>query len=118
MAFWPVVWFSYGLGGFQKWLLEETKTADCLATLIDLDTWLNVNISPVCLKITFIKVHAKDIFALLEPIQVSVAATHAVTAKDRRPKPHVHRVYNQMHKSYVAFQTHADGTSLGPATKG
>ena len=96
---------------------QEVNTPDCLATLSDLDAWLQVNGTTVRLQLTFVKEHAKDIFGLLQPIQVSVAATHAVTAKDRRPKPHMHRVYNQMHELYVTLQTRVDSKSLGPATE-
>ena len=112
-----VVWFTCGLGAFRKWLQQEVNTPDCLATLSDLDAWLQVNGTTVRLQLTFVKEHAKDIFGLLQPIQVSVAATHAVTAKDRRPKPHMHRVYNQMHELYVTLQTRVDSKSLGPATE-
>ena len=112
-----VVWFTCGLGAFRKWLQQEVNTPDCLATLSDLDAWLQVNGTTVRLQLTFVKEHAKDIFGLLQPIQVSVAATHTVTAKDRRPKPHMHRVYNQMHELYVTLQTRVDSKSLGRATE-
>ena len=48
------------------------------------------------------------------PIQFSAISTHVVTHKQRRPKPHMHRVYNQMHKYYVAIQARVDSTLLLP----
>jgi len=65
-----VVWW---LSGIRKWLQEAANTPCRLAILLDLDAWLQGNISTVSLQITFVQEHAADMFALLQPIQVSVA---------------------------------------------
>ena len=44
--------------------------------------------------VAFDREHSKDMFGSLEPIQVSVAGTHAVTPKGRRPKPQKHKFHS------------------------
>ena len=111
------MWYCFGLCAFPKWLLQEASTPDCLATFSDVEAWLRSNGVSIRLRSASVREHAKDILSVLGPIQVSVASTHGVTPKKRRPKPHMHRVYNGMHALYVKLRVRVDTKSSGPSTE-
>ena len=111
-----MVEYWFGLRAFETWLTQETTIPDCFTTLSGLEAWLRSDGVSIRLQLTFVREHVEDIFSMLEPIQVPVASTRAVTPKERRHTPHMHRVGHDMHGSCVKRWGGADSNSFGPST--
>ena len=101
---------------FSEWLTMEARLPDCRVTMTDLLAWLQGNKDLVRLQAVFVVEHAQEGFEVMDCVQVAVAATFHNAEQTRKPKPHIHRVYNGVHTLHSSLQTNVEQKRLKALT--
>ena len=71
----------------------------------DFHQWLLANAALVRLQLIFVVEHAKEVFELLDRVQVSTSATLLHGNPQNRREPQMHRVYNRMFALHTTFES-------------
>ena len=66
------VWHQQHFSAFKGWVAQESQVPISPGALADLHGWLQGNSHLVQLQATFVAEHAKEVFHLLDVLQVAV----------------------------------------------
>ena len=66
--------------------------------------------------VVFVAEHAQQVFEVMDRVQVAVVATFNNPEQNRKPKPHIHRVYIWLHTLHASLQTSIEQKRLKALT--
>ena len=98
------IWHCNNSVDFSALVGVEANGPDAPATMKDFHQWLSANAALVHLQLIFVVEHAKEVFELLDRVQVSTSATLLHGNPQNRRKPQMHRVYNRMFALHTTLQ--------------